>query len=58
MAKLNILVAGSTGYIGIQLVKLLSKHKPKPMSKKQKNTNFTTGKDHTNHDFFDNENDN
>ena len=27
MAKLNILVAGSTGYIGIQLVKLLSKHK-------------------------------
>ena len=37
-------------------VKLLSKPKPKPISKKQKNTNFTTGKDHTNHDFFDNEN--
>ena len=27
MPKLNVLVAGSTGYIGIQLVKLLSKHK-------------------------------
>ncbi len=27
MKKLNILVAGSTGYIGIQLVKLLCKHK-------------------------------
>ena len=27
MAKLNVLVAGSTGYIGIQLIKLLSKHK-------------------------------
>ena len=27
MPKLNILIAGSTGYIGIQLVKLLSKHK-------------------------------
>ncbi len=27
MPKLNILVAGSTGYIGIQLVNLLSKHK-------------------------------
>ena len=27
MSKVNILVAGSTGYIGIQLVKLLSKHK-------------------------------
>ena len=26
-AKLNILVAGSTGYIGIELVKLLVKHK-------------------------------
>tara|TARA_B100001123_G_C15093339_1_gene940546 strand:- start:28 stop:1050 length:1023 start_codon:yes stop_codon:yes gene_type:complete len=26
MQKLNILIAGSTGYIGIQLVKLLSKH--------------------------------
>ncbi|MDA8537690.1 N-acetyl-gamma-glutamyl-phosphate reductase [Candidatus Pelagibacter bacterium] len=26
MAKLNILVAGSTGYIGVQLVKLLIKH--------------------------------
>ena len=27
MLKLNVLVAGSTGYIGLQLVKLLSKHK-------------------------------
>ena len=27
MRKLDVLVAGSTGYIGIQLVKLLSKHK-------------------------------
>ena len=27
MPKLNVLVAGSTGYIGVQLVKLLSKHK-------------------------------
>ena len=27
MHKLNVLIAGSTGYIGIQLVKLLSKHK-------------------------------
>ena len=27
MSMLNVLVAGSTGYIGIQLVKLLSKHK-------------------------------
>ena len=27
MAKLDVLIAGSTGYIGIQLVKLLSKHK-------------------------------
>ena len=27
MYKLNVLVAGSTGYIGVQLVKLLSKHK-------------------------------
>jgi len=27
MRKLNVLVAGSTGYIGVQLVKLLSKHK-------------------------------
>ena len=27
MRKLNILVAGSTGYIGVQLVKLLIKHK-------------------------------
>ena len=26
MRKLNVLVAGSTGYIGVQLVKLLSKH--------------------------------
>jgi N-acetyl-gamma-glutamyl-phosphate reductase len=26
MSKLNVLVAGSTGYIGIQLIKLLSKH--------------------------------
>ena len=26
MRKLNVLVAGSTGYIGIQLVKLLVKH--------------------------------
>jgi len=27
MTKLNVLIAGSTGYIGIELVKLLSKHK-------------------------------
>ena len=27
MPKLNALVAGSTGYIGIQLIKLLAKHK-------------------------------
>ena len=27
MSKTNILIAGSTGYIGIQLIKLLSKHK-------------------------------
>ena len=27
MPKLNVLVAGSTGYIGIQLIKLLNKHK-------------------------------
>ena len=27
MPKLNALIAGSTGYIGIQLVKLLTKHK-------------------------------
>ena len=27
MRKLNVLVAGSTGYIGVQLIKLLSKHK-------------------------------
>jgi len=27
MRKLNVLVAGSTGYIGIQLIKLLSRHK-------------------------------
>jgi Acetylglutamate semialdehyde dehydrogenase len=26
MSKLNALIAGSTGYIGIQLVKLLIKH--------------------------------
>ena len=26
MPKLNVLVAGSTGYIGIQLIKLLLKH--------------------------------
>ena len=26
MRKLNILVAGSTGYIGVQLVKILSEH--------------------------------
>ena len=26
MRKLNVLIAGSTGYIGVQLVKLLSKH--------------------------------
>ena len=26
MHKLNILIAGSTGYIGVQLVKILSKH--------------------------------
>ena len=27
MNKLKVLVAGSTGYIGIQLIKLLCKHK-------------------------------
>jgi N-acetyl-gamma-glutamyl-phosphate reductase len=27
MPKLNVLVAGSTGYIGVQLIKLLAKHK-------------------------------
>ena len=27
MRKLNVLIAGSTGYMGVQLVKLLSKHK-------------------------------
>ena len=27
MHKLNVLIAGSTGYMGVQLVKLLSKHK-------------------------------
>ena len=27
MNRLNVLVAGSTGYIGVQLVKLLCKHK-------------------------------
>ena len=27
MHKLNVLIAGSTGYIGVQLIKLLSKHK-------------------------------
>jgi len=27
MRKLNVLIAGSTGYIGIQLVKLLTRHK-------------------------------
>ena len=27
MHKLNVLIAGSTGYIGLQLIKLLSKHK-------------------------------
>ena len=27
MRKLNALIAGSTGYIGIQLIKLLIKHK-------------------------------
>ncbi len=27
MLKLNVLIAGSTGYIGVQLIKLLSKHK-------------------------------
>ena len=27
MRKLDVLVAGSTGYIGVQLIKLLIKHK-------------------------------
>ena len=27
MPKINVLIAGSTGYIGIQLIKLLLKHK-------------------------------
>ena len=26
MPKLNVLIAGSTGYIGVQLIKLLIKH--------------------------------
>ena len=26
MPKINVLVAGSTGYIGVQLIKLLIKH--------------------------------
>ena len=27
MPKLNVLIAGSTGYIGIELIKILCKHK-------------------------------
>ena len=27
MSKVNILIAGATGYIGVQLVKILNKHK-------------------------------
>ena len=27
MSKINVLIAGSTGYIGIQLINLLIKHK-------------------------------
>ena len=27
MSKLNVLVCGSTGYIGIELVKILARHK-------------------------------
>ena len=27
MRKLNALIAGSTGYIGVQLIKMLVKHK-------------------------------
>ena len=27
MPKLNVLISGSTGYIGVQLIKLLVKHK-------------------------------
>ena len=27
MSKLNVLIAGSTGYIGVQLIRLLVKHK-------------------------------
>ena len=27
MPKVNVLIAGSTGYIGVQLIKLLIKHK-------------------------------
>ena len=27
MLKLNVLIAGPTGYIGVQLIKLLIKHK-------------------------------
>ena len=34
MPKLNVLVSGSTGYIGIQLVKLLVKHKYVKIKKK------------------------
>ena len=27
MSKINVLIAGSSGYLGIQLIKLLDKHK-------------------------------
>ena len=27
MSKINVLIAGSTGYIGVQLINLLIKHK-------------------------------
>ena len=27
MSKINVLIAGSTGYIGLQLTKILAKHK-------------------------------
>ena len=35
MSKLNVLVAGSTGYIGAQLIKLLINHKKINLIKNQ-----------------------
>ena len=38
MQKLNILVAGSTGYIGTELIKLLINHKGVNIKKKRLNS--------------------